>query len=431
MPLPNPVIVVPGITATNLRDEYPIPPKSVWTVLSKHFQRITPHPDDLRYEVKEPARVVSDQVIEIVYEELVEELRFNLRQKEGEPIPVFTFGYDWRQPLEYTEEQLAQFITEVTERTGLLKHYARRHYAKQAKVNLIGHSMGGLIVAGYLERYRKRAPVDKVVTLAAPFGGSFEAVIKIITGTANLGTKTPSSREREAARLTPALYYLIPSIKKGMQPENLPKDALFDPDNWQSNIIDSMATFIRSRGLPGGPPKERAVTLFKDLLKKGQNHQKRLRRFHLNDAGLGDNDWLAVVGVDTMTRVRLRLNKTKRGTRFILQSTDRDNQWHSLEEEKRRLTGDGTVPYEAAIPPFIPEDRLVCVTPDDYGYWELQDKTVTKLAGLHGILPNMNMLHRLIVRFFTRSSDKYNATWGHRAPAVKKWRPPLTLREKK
>ena len=91
------------------------------------------------------------------------------------------------------------------------------------------------------------------------------------------------------------------------------------------------------------------------------------------------------------------------------------------------MTGDGTVPFEGAIPPFIDYKKLVCVSPDDYGYWELQDKVVTKLAGFHGILPNMNMLHRLIVRFFTGKGDKYKNTWGRPAPGVDKqaWDPPI------
>ena len=86
---PNPTIVVPGITATYLKDHYPLPPEKMWTVLTKEFERIALHPDDLRYEAIEPARVVPDQLYEIAYKELVEELRFNLREKESQPVPVF------------------------------------------------------------------------------------------------------------------------------------------------------------------------------------------------------------------------------------------------------------------------------------------------------------------------------------------------------
>jgi hypothetical protein len=94
------------------------------------------------------------------------------------------------------------------------------------------------------------------------------------------------------------------------------------------------------------------------------------------------------------------------------------------------MTGDGTVPFEGAIPKFLGEENIVCVTPDDYGYWEIEDKALTKIGGFHGILPNMNMVHRLIVRFFTGKPDKHENTWGRRIPGVTNWQPPLKLTEK-
>ena len=99
---------------------------------------------------------------------------------------------------------------------------------------------------------------------------------------------------------------------------------------------------------------------------------------------------------------------------------------------EKRLTGDGTVPYDGAVPKFLKEQNLVLVTPDDYGYWEVKDQALALAAGFHGILPNMNMLHRLIVRFFTDRPDKRKSTWGRPAPGVDKkdWDPPLTLRVK-
>ena len=56
MALPHPVIIVPGITATYLHDEYPLPPEDIWQVIKKQYERIALHPNDLRYEVLEPDR---------------------------------------------------------------------------------------------------------------------------------------------------------------------------------------------------------------------------------------------------------------------------------------------------------------------------------------------------------------------------------------
>jgi len=171
MALPDPVIVVPGITASYLRDEYPLPPEYVWNVLKKKYDRVAMHPNDLRYEAIEPARLQPGQIFEIAYEEIVEELRYNLSPREDEPVPVYPFGYDWRMKLNDLEDQFSDFVDEVIDRTKLMKHYYRADYGKNPKVNLVGHSMGGLIIAGYLEKKGKANPVNKVVTIATPFQG--------------------------------------------------------------------------------------------------------------------------------------------------------------------------------------------------------------------------------------------------------------------
>lgn len=424
MAIAAPVIVVPGITATYLRDDYPLPPDHIWTVLRKDYDRAALHPDNLRYEAREPARVSSDQLFEVAYKELIEELRHNLRDREDRPVPVFPYGYDWRQPLDMIEEELAAFVDEVIERTKLLKHYHGDGYAQAPKVNLVGHSMGGLVIAGYLQRHGG-AKIAKVATLASPYQGSFEAIIKVTTGTANLGTSAPSSREREAARMTPALYHLVPSFRRGIEfGPGLPK-SLFDPAVWQPSILSTIEQYIRLRGLKPARRKEQAKRLFAEMLTKAKQHRARIDGLRLAEAGLNADDWLCVVGVDAVTRVHLQIVKRAGAPDFAFRTADRMNEWENKDQARRHLTGDGTVPFAGAVPKFLDPANLVCVTPGDFGYWEIADKALVKVAGFHGILPNMNLLHRLIVRHFTGRPDRHGNTWGRRAPGVTDWQPPI------
>ncbi len=431
MNLAYPVIVVPGITASNLQDEYPINPETVWSVLKKDYERISLHPDDLRYEAIEPARVRSGNLFEIAYSELINELRFNLKDKEDEPIPVYPFNYDWRLPLETAQEQLDDFVTEVIERTKLLKHYYNQGYENDAKVNLVGHSMGGLVITSYLASKGTASPVNKVVTLATPFQGSFEAVIKIITGTANLGTSAPSSRERETARMTPGLYHLLPSFANGITTSepDLP-NSFFEPDIWQDSVFQSLKEFIRLKGRKQDNIDKQAEDLLKVLLNTAQANRDKTDGFTLNNAGLDNSRWLAVAGIGTDTRVKINVTKIGDSPHFDLRSDDRRNDWDN--DKTSRMTGDGTVPFEGAIPKFLKVENLVCVTPDDFGYWEVEDRMVTKVAGFHGILPNMDMLHRLIVRFLKDKDDPKGNTWGRPAPGIVEgsWAPPLSLKNK-
>ncbi|MEI6559486.1 MAG: alpha/beta fold hydrolase [Rhodospirillaceae bacterium] len=431
MPLVDPVIVVPGITATYLRDDYRLPPEVVWSVLTKDFPRSTLHPDDLRYDMQEPARVRADQVFELAYKELINELRYNLSPAEDQPVPVYPFGYDWRHPLEKIEADLADFIREVIERTSLLRHYAADGYgkARPGKVNLVGHSMGGLIIAGYLDSHGGDKRVKKVASLASPFWGSQEAVLKIAVGTANMGAGDASSREREATRVTPALYHLIPSYDGAViPPSGLPPD-MFDRALWQPEIEQALVSFIRINGLTPANAAIQAPELFAALLAKARTHRRRIERLDLEKAGLTANDWLCVVGVDSETRVQLKVERNAQGAiDFDLSSEARLNQWGDETPARRVNTGDGTVPFLGAIPGFLPLSSLVCIRPDDFAYYEVGDIALSKVAGFHGILPNMDMLQRLVVRHFKGSPDPRKGTWGRPAPNLPTgtaWTPPI------
>jgi hypothetical protein len=287
--------------------------------------------------------------------------------------------------------------------------------------------MGGLVITGYLASKGRKAPVNKVVTLATPFRGSFEAVMKLATGTADIGAKASPSRERETARITPALYYLLPMFTNGITfGQDIPT-SLFKPDAWQPSVVDSLGEFIRLKGLPVENIRSNALELFTTLLSQAEAHGRKINEFKLENAGLDPKKWMAVVGVNAKTRVKLNVIKRGRSVDLNIQTGDRDNQWESIDIEARRLTGDGTVPYEGAIPPFLKEENLICVTPQDYGYWETADRALSVVGGFHGILPNMNMLHRLIVRFLKDIDDRRGNTWGYKAPVTEPWEPPLKL----
>ncbi len=105
-------------------------------------------------------------------------------------------------------------------------------------------------------------------------------------------------------------------------------------------------------------------------------------------------------------------------------------------------TGDGTVPYEGAVPPFLAAENLVCVADDDFGYWELRDRFMERGVGgknvsLHSMLPSMNVVEKLVVCHLKGEEGEpgkaHNGVWGRRSPELDdddEWRPPLEgLRE--
>ena len=425
---PSPVIFLPGITGSALRDEYPVSPETVWSpfkLLIQAYDRITPHPDNPRLELLEPARIARDHLFEIIYSEMIEELRHDLSPQADEPVPVFPFAFDWRQPLEEIQGLLDAFIDEVVDRTRLLRHYVDQGFGKPqfpGRVNLVAHSMGGLIVAGYLRQYAD-AKIDKVATIATPFRGSVESVSKTAVGVGALGLGPNSSRERETARVTPSLYYLLPSFTGAVLAAPGVSSDLFDPAAWQPGIIDSLASFIRMYGTDRiTDVHQQAVTLLGSMLSAAQAHRNSVESLVLTDS----KRWLCVVGVDEKVRTKMAIRKDSNGDpRFDLPDDDVVNKWTDHDPAQRVNTGDNTVPYLGARSSFIPTEQVVCVTPDDFGFWEFKDRALEKV-GFHISLPNMNLVQRLVVSHLKGSI--YGNVWGRQAPDVPAgvaWDPPI------
>ena len=433
-----PVIVVPGITATALRDTYPGRSESVWDLTSKNYERTALHPDDLRYEQRQPSHVRLGDVFPVPYDGFVGDLRHDLSPARDRPRPVYLFPYDWRQPLDRSVERLAEFVEAVIARTVLLRHYQRGsgYTQRSGRVDLVGHSMGGLLIAGYLARHPHDHRARKVITLGTPFGGSFEAVIKVVTGTAELGGDAPSTRERETARLTPALYHLVPTEGLDVEGDRLPT-TLFDAGLWQPGVIESIAEHLRLNGLsPARAKAERlgqATILLQGLLDRAAAFRAGIDALELGEVGLDDADWLSIAGIGERTRVALRIEDRGpapgEGPWFDLASVDRKNGYPLPELRDGTITadltdtGDGTVPYGAARPPVVPHEALVCVATDDFGYWELGDRLLRKITNLHSMLPAMNRVVKLCGAFL-------DAEQGQRAtshPGIKGRRPPRIL----
>ncbi len=417
----NPVIVIPGITATSLVDDYPLKADEIWTmVFNKKYDRIALHPDDMRFEAIEPAHVLAGQLFP-VYDDLVRALRHELSARADRPTPVFAFPFDWRMDVAATAEKLGDFIDEVIARTKLMRHYAD---ARNLQVDLIGHSMGGLVICEYLSQFGRRSNVGKVVTIGTPFLGSVEAIVKIATGMSLLTGPEPKEREREAARVTPALYQLFPSYAGAtIDPAGSDVD-VFNYNNIQSSVVDSLTEFVRlySVSTRSDDRQVRAKEILEDMLERAKRHRRNVESLKLSNTGIKQADWLAIVGVGEKTRLQLTVQRSRRGPWFVIAEDQFVNELGSGNPRSHR-TGDGTVPLAGALPPFLSGNRLVCVTEEDLGRLELRDKLMVELGGFHGLLPRVNVVQRLVTRHL--QPHYRGRVWGRRLPGARNWNPPI------
>jgi pimeloyl-ACP methyl ester carboxylesterase len=427
MDIQNPVIVVPGITATSLVDDYPLKADQLWSmVFNKEYERIALHPDDLRYEAVEPAHVVPRQLFPI-YEDLIKALRYELSSRADKPTPVFAFPYDWRMDMAATASRLGAFVDEVLARTRLLHHYEG---ADDLKVDLVGHSMGGLLICEYLSQYGKRSKTGKIVTIGTPFSGSIEAIVKITTGMSLLTGSEPKEREREASRVTPALYQLLPSFDEAVIDAAGDPVDIFDPGNMQPSIVKSLTEFVRlySVGTRSKDRDSKAREILDDLLSTARKHRRTISAFKTADAGLRQSDWLAILGAGQKTRIQLTVKQKGGGPRFVIDEDQFVNDLNSGNPASMR-TGDGTVPVPGAIPAFLPRSGLVCVTEDDLSFFELRDRLLVEVGGFHGLLPRVNLVQRLVSKHL---QPKFSGeVWGRRLPGSSSWNPPISKLEER
>jgi pimeloyl-ACP methyl ester carboxylesterase len=72
---------------------------------------------------------------------------------------LFTFSYDWRKPLSVLAERLNSFIEDRV---------------PSGKINIVGHSMGGLVARAYVDSYGDTR-INKIVAVGSPNMGSVKA----------------------------------------------------------------------------------------------------------------------------------------------------------------------------------------------------------------------------------------------------------------
>lgn len=85
--------------------------------------------------------------------------------------------------------------------------------------------------------------------------------------------------------------------------------------------------------------------------------------------------------------------------------------------------GDGTVALAAAIPPFLLSTQPVCDNDSDLEFLELRDRIMVGVGGLHGLLPRINLVRRLITRHL--NSRYRGRVLGRRLPGEKSKNPPI------
>ncbi len=120
-------------------------------------------------------------------------------------VNYFIFPYDWRKDLSPTNTTLDQLIDQAIKASG------------QSKINLVVHSMGGLVARNYISDSSKASKVNKLIELGVPHLGIPSglktflygfALVKNVLGIFPFGI--PASEIHDIAQNSTGLFQLLP-----------------------------------------------------------------------------------------------------------------------------------------------------------------------------------------------------------------------------
>jgi pimeloyl-ACP methyl ester carboxylesterase len=237
---------------------------------------------------------------------------------EGENL--FCFPYDWRKSNTYNGELLSYFIDSVMNWTGA------------AGVNLVGHSMGGIVSKECIRLFDK-SRINKMVFIGTPHLGAPEVLTVMLNGKLFewLNNFASNFFFRKLGRNLPSCYQLIPtrsyfdlSLDNGISTGVEVYSECFQLLDGSYLTYDELIEYLRNYESPIGEDLNDALLDSSEIFKE-----------NIDTVDFGDVQVFNIVGHDYLT-----IGKNK-------ETLDPIFNWIVIEDE-RNLNGDFTVPLRSA-----------------------------------------------------------------------------------
>jgi triacylglycerol esterase/lipase EstA (alpha/beta hydrolase family) len=354
------VIILPGIMGSVLQkdnqDLWAVSGQAAWGAvksLGGSFQQLKLNGDDPNAEYLDgiiPTRLVDDAHIVpgfvkidgytqtkrfmIDNFDVVENKCFNIR--ENKAANFFEFPYDWRRDIRVNAKILKRYID------LRLQQWREFSGAKDAKVILLAHSMGGLVSRYYLEVFEGWRDAKALFTFGTPYRGSPMSLNFLVNG-----YKNQFMDLTEVVRSLPGAYELLPIYE------------MLNVDGKDYRIAESPVAL---------PNLNKAMA--EDALKFHREIEAAVN-IHLNDVEYLRKGYKIVpfVGTD---------QPTIQSAQFV------NGQLKSSRELPTRfdallVDGDGTVPYISAVPIELSNDFRSTYLVEQHGSLQNHPKVLGEL----------------------------------------------------
>ena len=350
----NPVIIVPGIMGSYLNRE---DGTEVWmNLLKMALPGDDSYLDELKLSVGgEPTNVPplkSENVIrktgsEDFFDGLIEKLKLDGYEEE---LDLFVFPYDWRLDVQNSSLELRDEIDRIRSQTGA------------EKVDIIAHSMGGLLLKEYLRQYGGEF-IGKFLGVGTPHIGSSKS-LKILMYGDNLNATIlfglfglNSQRTKIISQNMPSVYELLPSSLYG--------NYLYDLDDLDNNGVRGLLSYADTKEFMKNTGRNSSLVDRADAFHQGIDN--------LNHADYGVKTYNIVgCGTQTLDKIFI-LNKETSG---------------DVEYNISYTNGDGTVPLKSAE----------AITANKKTYY-LKNAT-------HALIPSTSGVKELIAGILTATSTE-------------------------
>lgn len=185
----EPLIFIPGIGGSTLyeADANDNPIENLWAdgltqVLpfpTQKLRKLSLNPDDAPFPRIVAVNALRYVPLTDIYGSFLEDLATDGNYKEmvgcsvtysGEKPTMFVFPYDWRLSNINSAEKLSDLVDCI------------RQIHPGKRINILTHSMGGLVARRYIINHPTDHNIDKLVTMVAPWLGAPKAVSALFTG---------------------------------------------------------------------------------------------------------------------------------------------------------------------------------------------------------------------------------------------------------
>ncbi len=352
-PMGDVIVLLPGILGSVLqrdgRDVWAMTPGSAWRALLSLGHSVTdleihgddPSVDDLGDGVTAPRLQPDLHLIPGLwsidgYSHIRSSILATFDVVEGQN--WFDFPYDWRRDNRVAARHLAERAP------GWLRAWRQRSGNSEAKLVLVGHSMGGLVARHYLEVLDGWRDTRMLVTFGTPYRGSLNALDFLCNGFKK-GIGPIGLDLTKLLRSLTSVYQLLPRYP----------------------VVDSgsgeMTRVAETADLPGVDPARAAAAL----------------RFHHD--------------IDAAIEARPANSYAIHPIVGILQPTNQSARFHDGSVRMLRSyagvdsAGDGTVPRVSATPLELADQGREIYAPDQHGSLQNATGPLTQLIGVLSARP--------------------------------------------